>query len=264
MNGLDFVVGGYQRITQHYNITIAQLLCSLLLLAFLSLMIPTVSSVLAKTSSDGVVRQSRGTAIMLLSAYALWLIFQFKTHREIFNPDAAALAAAKKIKERRRATKLESRDDAMMTRPQDMNDAEDEIDEDPEIPQLSTWTAIGVIIIFTVLLAFNTQFATNSINGLLNQAGLSTTFVGLVILPLLNNDPTTLKTAYIDKMDLSIALTIGKCMQTALLVIPLVILIAWPMGVGEMTLSFESFEIVSLFASILIVSFITQNGESTW
>ena len=139
-----------------------------------------------------------------------------------------------------------------------------QIVEDRREPQLTVWTAVGTIIISTVLIAFNTQFATESINGLLNQAGLTPTFVGLIILPLLSNDPTSLIDAYKDKMDLSLALTIGKCMQTALMVIPLVVVIGWGMGVENMTLQFNGFEVASLFASILVVNYIVQEGRCMW
>ena len=270
MNGLAFFFGGLRRIQQHFNVTVAQLLGSLLLLAFLSLMIPTTASQLSNTTDPDLVRLSRGTAIMLLSSYILWLVFQLKTHVDLFN---APPEIVKKRKDFTRS-RAEAADKVMALTSatvgvatteksrEGLRDIDD--DEETEAPQLSLGTSIGAILVFTALIAFNTQFATDSINGLLNQAGLSTTFVGLVILPLLNNDPTVLKTAIKDKMDLSIALTIGKCMQTALLVIPLVIIIAWPMGVSEMTLSFNNFEIVSLFASILIVNYIVQDGTSNW
>lgn len=267
MNGLAFFVGGFRRELQYYNVTVARLLGSLILLAFVSLMIPTASSLLSGTSLADVVRQSRGTAFMLLSSYALWLLFQFKTHRDTFDQAAEKVplnsypsgTAFKGI------AKVGAATAATIGGVMGGGTFQDDDDEDEEeFPRLSLPVAIGTIIVSTVLIAFNTQFATDSINGLLDQAGLSTTFVGLVILPLLSNDPTLLKTAYLDKMDLSIALTTEKSMQTALMVIPLVIIIAWPMGVNEMTLSFNSFEIVSLFASILIVNYIIQNGTSNW
>lgn len=265
MNGLAFFIGGCRRDLQYYNVTVARLLGSLILLAFVSLMIPTASSLLSGTSLADAVRQSRGTAMILLSSYGLWLVFQFKTHRHTFDqpaekaplnsyPSGTAFKGIAKIGAATAATIGGV-----------MNEGKFEDDDDEDLfPRLSLSFSIGTIIVSTVLIAFNTQFATDSINGLLDQAGLSTTFVGLVILPLLSNDPTLLKTAYLDKMDLSIALTTEKSMQTALMVIPLVIIIAWPMGVNEMTLSFNSFEIVSLFASILIVNYIIQNGTSNW
>jgi Ca2+:H+ antiporter len=36
------------------------------------------------------------------------------------------------------------------------------------------------------------------------------------------------------------------------------------MGIDEMTLSFDGFEVVALFASALYIGFLTGNGKSMW
>ncbi len=266
MTGLGFFVGGLQRVEQHFNVRIAQLLGSLLFLAAMSIVVPTISPLVVNTSREGILRQAHGTAIMLLLSYCFWLYFQLRTHAEWFRepsqhdpplqpkPETAHKAMAVV------GAKAAATVDGDFTKD---HMVEDKVEDEKQKPQLSVWTAIGTIIISTVLIAFNTQFATESINGLLNQAGLTPTFVGLVILPLLSNDLTTLIIAYQDEMDLSLALTIGKCMQTAMMVVPLVVFIGWGMRV-DMTLQFNGFEVVSLFASILIVNHIMQDGRSTW
>ncbi len=264
MTGLGFLLGGVTRFEQHFNITIAQLLGSLLLLAATSLMVPTASHFLVNTSQKDILRQSHGTSVVMLFSYGLWLVFQLHTHSEFYEPSpkgekreldpGTTQKGLAKIGAAYAATRGS---DHMRRQP-----AQDE--EESEVPRLNAWVAIAVIIVSTVLIAFNTQFATDSINVLLKQGGVSNTFVGLVILPLLSNDPTTIINACKDKMDLSLASTIGKCMQTALMVIPLVVIIAWTMGVDDMTLYFQGFEVVALFASILIVNYIVQNGKSTW
>ena len=141
---------------------------------------------------------------------------------------------------------------------------EDEDEEEMDEPQLPFLTAVGTSILFTTFLTFNTLFATDSINGLLEHVGISETFLGLVILPILSNDPTTLIVAVKDKMDLTLALTLWKCVQIALLVIPFIVILGWIMDVDDMTLNFGSFEIVVLFASILVVNYIVQDGKSHW
>lgn len=51
-------------------------------------------------------------------------------------------------------------------------------------------------------------------------------------------------------------------MQTALLVIPLAIFIAWGMGMKDVSLYFDGFEAATLFASCLYVNFLVLNGKS--
>lgn len=53
-------------------------------------------------------------------------------------------------------------------------------------------------------------------------------------------------------------------MQTSLLVVPLIVLLAWCMGINDMTLEFDGFSTASLFASNLIVSYVVQAGKSNW
>ena len=232
----------------------------------MSIVVPTISPLVVNTSREGILRQTHGTAITLLLSYCFWLYFQLRTHAELFcepSPHDPPLQA--KFKKALVAIGVVGAKAAGTVGGALIREhmVEDMVEDEKEEPQLTVCTAIGTVVISTVLIAFNTQFATESINGLLNQAGLTTTFVGLVILPLLSNDPTILIVAYKDKMDLSLELTIGKCMQTALMVVPLVVVIGWGMGVKDMTLQFNGFEVASLFASILIVNYIVQDGRST-
>ena len=125
--------------------------------------------------------------------------------------------------------------------------------------------AISILTLFTVLIGFNAEFATSSIQSMMRQAdSLTQTFVGFVVLPLLSNDPTSIVNAVKDKMDLCIALTLERCMQTALLVVPLIIIIAWGMDVEEMTLEFDGFSVAATFVSIIIVTYVIQDGKSNW
>lgn len=144
------------------------------------------------------------------------------------------------------------------------DESADEEENKPRLPQL-TPLGIGLSIIFFVtLLAFNVQFASNSIESLLETTGFTPEFLGVIILPFLNIDPTIFVLARRDKMDLSLALTIGKCIQTALAVVPLTIIIAWGMGVEEMTLLFSGFEVAATFAAVLVVCHIIDGGTSDW
>lgn len=144
----------------------------------------------------------------------------------------------------------------------------------PRIPQISNMitsergprvhlaTVIILTLFSTSLVGFHTSFTTDSLQGLMNRTGLTTSFVGLILLPLLTNDMEPIHAAVGNKIDLCIALTIGKCLQTALLVIPAMVLLGWIMGIEEMTLSFDGFEIAALLASVLYIDFTILDGRS--
>lgn len=66
-----------------------------------------------------------------------------------------------------------------------------------------------------------------------------------------------------DKMNLCIGIAISSSLQIGLLVTPVLVLAGWAIN-QPMTLFFEDFETVILFASVLIVNYLIQDGRSNW
>ena len=120
---------------------------------------------------------------------------------------------------------------------------------------------LGLVICIT-LLGFNTTFATDSLDGMMETTRLSKTFIGIVLLPLLSNDYAVIKSAMEDRMDLCVLMTVGKCVQITLVVIPFSVLVGWPIG-ANLDLSFDGFELVALFASVLYINSMIVEGKST-
>ncbi|KAG9755058.1 hypothetical protein KCU99_g10139, partial [Aureobasidium melanogenum] len=70
---------------RHFNITVTQTASSMLAVSIGSLIIPTAFQRFGNNPASGVAPISRGTAIILLLIYFAYLIFQLKTHVEIYN-----------------------------------------------------------------------------------------------------------------------------------------------------------------------------------
>ena len=268
MTGLSFFLGSYRRREQYFNAAVAQIMGMFLLLAVLSLTIPTVSQLWGHSSLAGIRGQSRGTAVVIIVSYAMWLFFQLRTHKEMFQEPIKKSPKKKSDKEEKADAEKALLNMGLGARiPLGARPAKNgyqEEDEVEDIPQLSRLGALLAILVFTTILAFNTQFATDSIQGLMTKHGVSASFMGIVVLPILSNDPYSIDSAIRDKMDISLALTLERCMQTALMVVPLIVLIAWGMGVEDMTLDFDGFSVAALFASIVIVTYVVQEGRSNW
>lgn len=64
-------------------------------------------------------------------------------------------------------------------------------------------------------------------------------------------------------MNLCIGIAISSSLQIGLLVTPVLVLAGWAIN-QPMTLFFEDFETVILFASVLIVNYLIQDGRSNW
>jgi Ca2+:H+ antiporter len=105
----------------------------------------------------------------------------------------------------------------------------------------------------------------SSIDGLTASGAVSTTFVGLILLPIVGNaaeHATAVTVAAKDKMDLAIGVAVGSSMQIALLVLPLIVVLGWILDKCAMTLYFDNFQIATLFVSVLLVNYLIQDGKS--
>ncbi|KAL9109685.1 MAG: hypothetical protein Q9227_005723 [Pyrenula ochraceoflavens] len=269
--GLSFFFGGFNRVEQHYNLTLAHTSANMLSLASTSLLVPTVSQLLKQSSDVHVAKQSRGAAILLLIVYAAFITFQLKTHRELWNaPDEKTPkrkpSRLRKGEAMRGIAQIGAGIGASAGGEYDLRpvESEEEID-DIAIPSVPLSTAIATLVISTTLLAFNTDFAVNSIDQLSQRAHISKNFIGLVLLPLLNNvDPGPILFAVRDRVTVTVSITVGKCLQTALLITPLMVIVGWALNIDAMTLYFDGFEVASIFASVILLNYLIIDGKSTW
>lgn len=271
--GMCFFFGGFNRMEQAFNMTVAQTASSLLFLAVSALIIPTAFDQWAQTGPKATktrVRElSRGTAVLLLIVYACYLFFQLKSHSKWYNEpseknpkrDLSKHTNRLKIKVRRNKNQQidvpESRPD---TPPEDENDG-------PEVPQLSVTVAVLTLAACTVLVALNAEYLVDSINKVTCSGGVNKNFVGLILLPIVGNaaeHATAVTVAVKDKMDLAIGVAVGSSMQIALLVLPFIVVLGWIMDRPGMTLEFDGFQIAVLFVAVLLVNYLIQDGKSHW
>lgn len=234
--GCCFISSGIRRGESRFNETVASTMSSLMAVAATSLIIPaTMYAALSNSSADSdsnILVLSRGTAIIMLILYVLYLFFQLKTHASLFDAEA-----------------------------QEGGDGED---KEPEI--LGPVAATIALVLVTVLVAVCAEYLVDSIDSIVASSGISKTFIGLILLPIVGNAAehvTAVVVAYKDKMDLAIGVAIGSSMQIALFVTPFLVILGWIMG-QEMTLHFQGFETVVFFLSVLVVNYLIQDGKSNY
>ncbi|KAF2873731.1 Sodium/calcium exchanger protein-domain-containing protein [Massariosphaeria phaeospora] len=279
--GMSFFLGGVNRLEQYFNVTVAQTAASLLALSIASLIIPTVfhEMLLADAAPDGQRNQelSRGTAIILLFVYGCYLLFQLKSHVTLYNTPSQKVPKKKssKVQEGTASRGIAVIGAGTAAAPSggvqasklfqdpDAEDDEDEIEE----PSLSVIGALITLGLSTTLVAFCSEFMVSSIQGVTASGTVSTTFVGLILLPIVGNaaeHATAVTVAIKDKMDLAIGVAVGSSMQIALLVLPLIVILGWILDEPCMTLYFDTFQIAVLFVAILLVNYLIQDGKSHW
>jgi Ca2+:H+ antiporter len=140
-----------------------------------------------------------------------------------------------------------------------------ELDEEENIEiQLHLSVCVAVLIIGTAVMAFNTQFMTNNIEGLTRDAGVPRDFIGLILLPILSNDITAIQFGIRDDMDFAIQAALGKSLQVTLVVTPVLVLLGWVMQIDDMNLYFDGFQVVAVFVSVSLVHIGIEAGKSNW
>ncbi|RDW72963.1 hypothetical protein BP6252_06870 [Coleophoma cylindrospora] len=87
--GMCFLIGGLRFREQIYNSTVTQMSACLLSLAVMSLLLPTAfhasfSTAAADKASNAVLKVSRGTSVILLLVYGMYLLFQLKSHAYMY------------------------------------------------------------------------------------------------------------------------------------------------------------------------------------
>ena len=238
--GCCFLAGGLKYHEQKFNETVASTMSSLMAVASASLIIPaTLYAALARSESDSeetLLILSHGTAIILLILYVMYLVFQLRTHTDLFDEEE-----------------------------REGNDGDGDGSEHEE-HILGPWSAGVALVVITVAVAVCAEYLVDSIDSIVETAHISKTFIGLILLPIVGNAAehvTAVVVALKDKMNLAIGVAIGSSMQIALLVTPFLVLLGWAID-KPMTLHFETFETVVFFLSVLVTNYLIHDGKSNY
>lgn len=225
--GTSFVFGGCYHKQQAFSQAGATAQCTLLLLAVLSLMLPTLYAIIMSNTDSAVMEVSRWSSILMLITYFQYIVFQLKTHKHLFEGDE---------------------------------------DDDEDEPDMSACTATLALSICTGLTAACSEYLIQAIQPTVLAWDISKEFIGIIILPIIGNAAehyTAITAAGRNKMDLSLSVAVGSSCQMALLVTPFSVMAGWAMD-KEMTLDFHPFQVAVLLISVLIVNSILSDGHSNW
>jgi Ca2+:H+ antiporter len=139
-------------------------------------------------------------------------------------------------------------------------------DEEDDEPRLSMRVSIIGLLVATLAITVFSDMLVESIDGFVTSTGISRTFVGLVILPIVGNAVehiTAVTVAMKNKMDLAMGVAVGSCTQISLFVVPITVLVGWVLD-RNMTLNFPIFEISLFTMSVIIVSICLSNPRGNW
>merc|ERR1712014_458728 len=106
----------------------------------------------------------------------------------------------------------------------------------------------------------------SSLEGLVKQSNISSTFVGMILLPIVGNaceHAAAIRFAIMDKCGLSIGIAVGSSTQIALFVVPCSVICGWLIG-EPMDLSFGSLNTTVMSISVIVVLSVVVDGSTNW
>ena len=132
-----------------------------------------------------------------------------------------------------------------------------------------TWTTSKSLLVLgasTGGIVLISDLLVDSVVPFIEATGVSQIFIGLMLIPIFSNvvdHMVAISVALKNKMDLSIAVSVGSAVQVACLVLPTVVLISYAMGQAG-GLLFEPAEIAVLAVGLFLMVPVILDGESNW
>jgi len=231
--GMSFLLGGLKYHVQEFNHVSARVQSSLLFLATIALLIPSVVSKVDAVSASGgaatfTQQLSLGLAGLLIVAYALGMLFTLHTHRELF--------------------------------------ASAEHHDEHETP----WPmglALATLAVVTVIVALVSEVFVASAQEAAETMGMTPAFVGFIVVALVGGAAemaSAFSGARKDRLDLSVGIALGAATQIALFVAPVLVLLSYVLGPTPMDLSFWPGAVVMMLVATITMALVTNGGRSAW
>lgn len=232
--GVSFFVGGLKHHTQDFNPVSSRVYSSMMFIAVISLVVPSAFSRLF--GGADVLREEYllniGLAVVLLVTYILYLFFMMKTHPDFF-----------KSSENKEAVEEEHEEHWSVTR------------------------SVSSLIAASLLAAFMSEILVGSAEETGKAMGMTTVFIGMIILAVVGGAAESLSAitmASKNKVDLTMSIALGSCIQIALLIAPLAVLFSYFIGPQPLNLTFGRVELGVLFLAVLMGIVVASDGKSNW
>ncbi|EAU85600.2 hypothetical protein CC1G_06313 [Coprinopsis cinerea okayama7 len=142
--------------------------------------------------------------------------------------------------------------------------ARDEMVKPPKQPKLSWFLTVFLLLTVTMAIAITADWFVESMDGI--SAHVSKDWVALIVLPLISSVAeciTSMRVSVKDELSFSVAVAIGSTIQTALFVIPFMVLLAWVVN-KPLTLLMDPFQSLVLYLSVQTTSYVVADGKSNW
>jgi Ca2+:H+ antiporter len=231
--GVALLVGGVRYHNQEFNARAARLYSSMMLLAVISLAGPGAFERVFSTAEHltQVHAINVRLALMLMVVYALYLYFMLGTHRDEFAGESEGGHGH------------------------------------GEGPAWSMPRALGTLVGASVLAAWMSEILVGAAEGTGEELGMSQTFIGMIIVAMVGGAAESLSAIAAgakNKLDLTMGVVYGSCIQIALFVAPVLVLLSRVIAPEPLDLSFSRLELGVLLLAVLIGGSVGNDGKGNW
>ena len=239
--GAAILAGGLFHKRQVFNRTAAGLGTTLLALASIGLLVPTLYYYIfrAGTAPNEGERQtveslSLEIAAVLAVVYGLSLLFSLHTHRRVCAPDDEGAAGAGQ----------------------------------GHGPDWRRRTALIVLVAATAGVAVMSEFLVGALEPAAQVLGWNEVFVGVIVVAVVGNaaeHSTAVMAAVKNRMDLSVTIAVGSSLQVALFLAPVLVFASLLLVPGQpLDLHFTPMEVIAVATSVGVLALVSHDGESHW
>jgi len=234
--GMAFLLGGLRFKEQRFNPVATRAYSTMMFVAAISMTVPSAFN-RAFATQAGPIREEKmlnvGIAILLLVAYGLYLLFSLKTHPHAF-------------------ASVED----------EHGGGGHDLDE-----HWSVTRAIVTLVLASLGAAWMSEILVGAAEGTGKALGMSQVFIGIVFVAIVGGaaeSGSAIAMGRKNKMDLSVGIALGSCIQIALFVAPVLVLASYFLAPRPLELAFGRAEIGSLFMAVLCGALVCGDGQSNW
>lgn len=234
--GASILAGGLRFHQQKFNRHAAGMGATLLALAAIGLVMPTLyyyvfrsQSKLTQEELDNVGSLSEEIAVVLAVIYVLSLVFSLGTHHRL----VAGIDT-----------------------------------ERNHVPERGRLASLVILFAATAGVAWMSHMLVASVEHAAEALGMNHVFVGVIVVAIVGNaaeHSTAVSMALKNRLDVSVNIAIGSGMQIALLVAPLLVFASLFMGLPQpLDLHFTPLEMIAVLLAVGVMNLVSHDGESNW
>ena len=224
--GFAMFIGGLKHKKQEFNKTASLASASTLLLTVIALVIPAIFLQTAPEIGKNIIQElSVFVSIFMILIYIASLLFTLFTHKHLYTEEVG---------------KYDGK-----------------------------WSIIKSVLILltaTGLVAWMSEILVGSIEPVVAKFGWTELFIGVIFVAIIGNaaeHTSAVMMALKNRMDLALQISIGSATQIAMFVAPVLVLFSLFFK-NNMSLIFNTFELIAIVLSVMIANLVVEDGESNW